>query len=148
MIRLLGRLTARLRRRSPRRTRPALDAREVLDREAAPPSPESRGGSKPYTRWWWLAGPFRREDIRGQLEWLRANGFGGVELAWLWPTWLHSRSRRPTGWGSAATSPSAAAGRSAARPSGPTTRGGRSTASPGSGSSARGRTPTGGLPTS
>ena len=50
--------------------------------------PFFRGGSKPYTRWWWLAGPFRREDIRYQLSWLKSNGFGGVELAWLWPTWM------------------------------------------------------------
>jgi hypothetical protein len=60
----------------------------VLDREAQPPSPYFRGTSKPYTRWWWLAGPFRRVDIRDQLQWLRSQGFGGVELAWLWPTWL------------------------------------------------------------
>jgi hypothetical protein len=59
-----------------------------LDREAASPSPYFRGGSKPYVRWWWLAGPFRREDIRDQLTWLRSNGFGGVELAWLWPSWM------------------------------------------------------------
>jgi hypothetical protein len=43
--------------------------------------------SRPYTRWWWLNGPFRREDIAFQLNWLEANGFGGVELAWLDPTW-------------------------------------------------------------
>jgi hypothetical protein len=60
----------------------------VLDREAPEPTPYFRGGSKPYTRWWWLAGPFRREDIRFQLEWLRSEGFGGVELAWLRPSWM------------------------------------------------------------
>src|ERR687898_35340 len=43
--------------------------------------------SRPYTRWWWLGGPFRRDDIAYQLNWLQANGFGGVELAWLDPTW-------------------------------------------------------------
>jgi hypothetical protein len=84
MTRLLRDLAARLRRRSPRR---AIDARDVLDQEATPPPPYFHGGSKPYTRWWWLAGPFRREDIRGQLAWLRSNGFGGVELAWLRPSW-------------------------------------------------------------
>ena len=88
MIRLLGHLETWLRRRSSRQACPTIDARAVLDREAQPPSPYFRGGSKPYTRWWWLAGPFRREDIRDQLEWLRSNGFGGVELAWLWPTWI------------------------------------------------------------
>ena len=83
MIRHLSDLAAWLRHRSPRRARLPVDARAVLDREAPPPSPYFRGGSKPYARWWWLAGPFRREDIRGQLAWLRSNGFGGVELAWL-----------------------------------------------------------------
>ena len=43
--------------------------------------------SRPYTRWWWLGGPFRTQDIAYQLDWLSANGFGGVELAWLDPTW-------------------------------------------------------------
>jgi hypothetical protein len=59
----------------------------VLAQEALPPAP-FRGSSKPYTRWWWLAGPFRREDIVYQLDWIKANGFGGVELAWIWPTWM------------------------------------------------------------
>ncbi len=48
---------------------------------------EFPGTSKPYTRWWWLAGPFTREDINRQLRWLRDNGFGGVELAWIFPGW-------------------------------------------------------------
>jgi hypothetical protein len=65
-----------------------IDARAVLEREAPAPVPYVRGDSKPYTRWWWLAGPFRRGDIRDQLRWLRFNGFGGVELAWLWPSWM------------------------------------------------------------
>jgi hypothetical protein len=43
--------------------------------------------SRPYTRWWWLRGPFRQDDIVYQLDWLEANGFGGVELAWLDPIW-------------------------------------------------------------
>ena len=51
-------------------------------------SPFFRCGSKPYVRWWWLAGPFRDRDIEQQLDWAKAMGFGGVELAWLWPSWL------------------------------------------------------------
>ena len=78
----------RPRRRSQRLTRPTVDAREVLDREAPRPSPYFRGGSKPYTRQWWLAGPFRREDIRHQLAWLRSAGSGGVDFARLWPSWM------------------------------------------------------------
>jgi len=87
-MRLLAHFAAWLRHRSSRQAWPTIDARAVLDREAPAPLPYFRGGSKPYTRWWWLAGPFRREDIRHQLAWLRSNGFGGVELAWLWPSWL------------------------------------------------------------
>ncbi len=90
MPRLLGKIRTRFRQRFFPRGSATVDAQTVLDREAPPPSPHFRGGSKPYTRWWWLAGPFRREDIVGQLEWLRANGFGGVELAWLRPSWLHN----------------------------------------------------------
>jgi len=45
------------------------------------------GSARPYTRWWWLNGPFREEDIAPQLRWLSEHGFGGVEIAWLSPLW-------------------------------------------------------------
>jgi len=38
-----------------------------------------RGSSKPYVRWWWLAGPFCERDIETQLSWVKQMGFGGVE---------------------------------------------------------------------
>src|SRR5262249_3349257 len=41
--------------------------------------------SKPYTRWWWFASTITKEDIDTQLEWLRDNNFGGVEIAWIYP---------------------------------------------------------------
>ncbi|HAJ35902.1 MAG TPA: hypothetical protein DCL15_09430 [Chloroflexi bacterium] len=41
--------------------------------------------SRPYTRWWWFSGPIDDAVIRSQLEWLAANGFGGVEIAWMYP---------------------------------------------------------------
>ncbi len=44
--------------------------------------------NKPYVRWWWLGGPFCDEDVRDQLDWIREHGFGGVELAWVFPSWL------------------------------------------------------------
>jgi hypothetical protein len=30
--------------------------------------PFFRCGNKPYIRWWWLAGPFREQDIQRQLD--------------------------------------------------------------------------------
>ena len=41
--------------------------------------------SKPYTRYWWFASMITEEDIRFNLDWLKANGFGGVEIAWVYP---------------------------------------------------------------
>lgn len=41
--------------------------------------------SKPYTRWWWFASAITQEDIDAQLQWLKDNNFGGVEIAWLYP---------------------------------------------------------------
>jgi hypothetical protein len=41
--------------------------------------------SKPYTRWWWFSGQIRKKDIVDQLRWLKKNGFGGVEVAWIYP---------------------------------------------------------------
>lgn len=76
------------RRMRARRRLPAVAPPPPLARTRGEPTPCFRGTSKPYTRWWWLAGPFRREDIVYQLDWAKANGFGGVELAWLWPSWL------------------------------------------------------------
>ena len=56
------------------------------------------GSSKPYVRWWWLAGPITCADIVRQLQWIAGNGFGGVELAWIDPSWLDepvSNASRP-----------------------------------------------------
>jgi hypothetical protein len=77
---------------------PVIEAQHVLKREAAAPSPLFRGTSKPFTRWWWLAGPFQRDDICFQLKWLRDSGFGGVELAWLWPTWMGHDAEPAMDW--------------------------------------------------
>ena len=43
------------------------------------------GGSKPYARYWWFASEIKKKDIRYNLDWLKANGFGGVEIAWVYP---------------------------------------------------------------
>lgn len=41
--------------------------------------------SKPYTRYWWFASEIKTEDIKYNLHWLKDHGFGGVELAWVYP---------------------------------------------------------------
>lgn len=50
---------------------------------------------KPYTRWWWFAGQLDDRDIRDQLEWLAEHGFGGVEIAWIYPMGLDSLAPHP-----------------------------------------------------
>jgi hypothetical protein len=41
--------------------------------------------SRPYARYWWFASEIQKEDVKYNLDWLKANGFGGVELAWVYP---------------------------------------------------------------
>ncbi len=41
--------------------------------------------SKPYARYWWFASEIKEEDVKYNLDWLKENGFGGVELAWVYP---------------------------------------------------------------
>ncbi|MCX6843341.1 MAG: glycosyl hydrolase [candidate division WOR-3 bacterium] len=49
--------------------------------------------SRPWTRWLWFNVELREEDITGQLDWVKANGFGGVELAFIYP--LPGQKRGP-----------------------------------------------------
>jgi len=42
---------------------------------------------KPYTRWWWFATQMKKEDIAADLDWVKQKGFGGVEVAWIYPDW-------------------------------------------------------------
>lgn len=59
---------------------------------------------RPYTRWWWFAGSVTEEGIRHQLRWLQQNGFGGVEVAFVYslddtparPPWLSPEWSRLT----------------------------------------------------
>jgi alpha-L-rhamnosidase len=76
--------------RSSRREPSLIAPNAISESEAGPRQAFFRCGAKPYVRWWWLAGPFRPADIRAQLDWAKTMGFGGVELAWLWPHWLGS----------------------------------------------------------
>ncbi|MGH0054299.1 MAG: hypothetical protein ACQ5SW_12985 [Sphaerochaetaceae bacterium] len=41
--------------------------------------------AKPYVRWWWFSGALDYQDIEAQLEWTKTMGFGGVEVAWVYP---------------------------------------------------------------
>ena len=41
--------------------------------------------SRPWTRWWWYANPVHPGDLTSQLDWLKEMGFGGVEIAWVYP---------------------------------------------------------------
>ncbi len=41
--------------------------------------------SRPYTRWWWFADVIDKSSVRDNLVWLKNNGFGGVEIAWVYP---------------------------------------------------------------
>jgi hypothetical protein len=41
--------------------------------------------SRPYTRWWWFSNEIKKDDIKYQLDWLKKNNFGGVEIAWVYP---------------------------------------------------------------
>jgi len=45
----------------------------------------SKISTKPYARYWWFASEIQQEDVRYNLNWLKDNGFGGVELAWVYP---------------------------------------------------------------
>lgn len=40
---------------------------------------------KPYSRYWWFASQISENDVRYNLNWLQSNGFGGVEIAWVYP---------------------------------------------------------------
>jgi hypothetical protein len=48
-------------------------------------SPDFTLGRRPYARYWWFASMIKKEDVRYNLNWLKDNGFGGVELAWVYP---------------------------------------------------------------
>ncbi|MCB0806622.1 MAG: hypothetical protein KDC05_12550 [Bacteroidales bacterium] len=46
---------------------------------------------KPLARYWWFASEIKKKDVRYNLNWLKENGFGGVELAWVYP--LNARKK-------------------------------------------------------
>lgn len=40
---------------------------------------------KPSTRWWWFSERIDTADIERQARWIAEQGFGGVEIAWVYP---------------------------------------------------------------
>ncbi|MCD8102954.1 MAG: hypothetical protein LUE26_10370 [Alistipes sp.] len=60
---------------------------------------------KPYTRWWWFAAEIDTLDVKYQLDWLKENNFGGVEIAWIYPMFGDADTPRPEwlspGWAAA-----------------------------------------------
>ncbi len=75
-----------------------MTAAELIAKYREAPVRFFRGTAKPYVRWWWLAGPFTREDIARQLRWVREMGFGGVELAWIYPSWIEEGDEPRPEW--------------------------------------------------
>ncbi len=51
-------------------------------------------GGEPYVRWWWFAGVFEERDIRFQLDWMKEKGFGGVEVAFIYPVGRDPEAKR------------------------------------------------------
>ncbi|NNE13635.1 MAG: hypothetical protein HKN51_01580 [Saprospiraceae bacterium] len=45
--------------------------------------------TKPGTRWWWFATKIKESDIRHQLDWVKTNNFGAVEIAWVYPLYRY-----------------------------------------------------------
>ena len=45
--------------------------------------------TKPCTRWWWFATDIKKTDIKYQLDWVKENNFGGVEICWLYPLYRY-----------------------------------------------------------
>lgn len=41
--------------------------------------------SLPLTRWWWFASEIDTNVVKAQLDWLKENNFGGVEIAFVYP---------------------------------------------------------------
>ena len=58
------------------------------------PAKQAYASCKPYTRWWWFAGIIMNEDIKAQLDWLKLNNFGGVEIAFIYPVKRNPKAPR------------------------------------------------------
>jgi alpha-L-rhamnosidase len=66
---------------APLRPAHAQTALEKLQAEFAHPP----AGAKPMMRWWWFGLAVEKPEIRRELEQMKADGIGGVELAFVYP---------------------------------------------------------------
>ncbi|OAV44053.1 glycosyl hydrolase [Lewinella sp. 4G2] len=53
-------------------------------------------GGRPYARYWWFAQEMDTLTIKDNLDWLHARGFGGIELAFVYP--LNRMDKRDTNY--------------------------------------------------
>ena len=53
--------------------------------DAPAPDPLRVADARPLARYWWFAEPIDTLDVAADLDWLAARGFGGVELAFVYP---------------------------------------------------------------
>lgn len=65
----------------------------ILSCSSVPEGPYQSG--RPYTRWWWFSSEIGKTDVRDQLVWLKDHGFGGVEIAWIYPMFLEPDTPHP-----------------------------------------------------
>src|SRR5271156_3376488 len=65
----------------PLRLAQAQTAIEKLQADFANPP----AGAKPMVRWWWFGLAVEKPEIRRELEQMKADGIGGVELAFVYP---------------------------------------------------------------
>jgi hypothetical protein len=61
---------------------------------APSPSFKPAESARPFVRWWWFSGPIDPTVLTAQLEWAQSTGFGGVEIAWVYPRECPSRGAR------------------------------------------------------
>jgi len=68
--------------------------RELTGRRFNNQATDNYQSAKPYTRWWWFAGIIKNEDVKEQLNWVKANNFGGVEIAFIYPVKRNPNAER------------------------------------------------------
>lgn len=47
--------------------------------------------AKPRVRWWWFATEITKPSVKHQLNWFKDQGFGGVEIAWVYPLYRYQQ---------------------------------------------------------